>query len=147
MNALAECIKAIQGKTCNAGNSQAVQDLQRIVDTTQAHVQANLHKFKKTTTPAKIHNMQRVLWVKAPPSDHIPHTNENRQITHSMHLQAPILRVPTDIPTVKPISVPLVTTTIKPRSKPTTFAAESSKCEHHLSDKQHNYAMPLLLPA
>ncbi len=30
MNALAECIKAIQGMTGNARNSQVAQDLQRI---------------------------------------------------------------------------------------------------------------------
>jgi hypothetical protein len=48
-----------------------------------------------------------------------------------MHLQAPMPRVSTDIPTVKPISVPLITTTIEPRSKHTILAAESSKCKHH----------------
>ncbi len=48
-----------------------------------------------------------------------------------MQPQAPIQRVPTDIPAVKPISVPLVTTTIKLISKPTTLAAKSSKCKRH----------------
>ncbi len=131
MQALAECVKAIQGMTGNARNTQAAQDLHRIVDTTQAPVQANPHKFDKTTTPDDIHNMQQVLRVQAPPSDLIPHTNDNRQITRSMHSKAPILRVPTDISKVKPISVPLITTTIEPRSKPTTLDAESSKRERH----------------
>jgi hypothetical protein len=108
MNALAECVKATQGITGNARNSQAAQELLHIGDATQAHVQANPHKFDKTTTPAYIHNMQQASRVQAPPSNHIPHTNDNRQITHSMQPQASIPRVPTDIPKVKPISVPLI---------------------------------------
>jgi hypothetical protein len=58
MHALAECVKAIQGMTGNARNSQAAQDLQRIVDATQAHVQTNSHKFEETITPDDIHNTQ-----------------------------------------------------------------------------------------
>jgi hypothetical protein len=58
MNTLADCIKTIQGMTGNAKSSQAVQDLQCIVDATQAHIQVNPHKFDKTITPANIHNMQ-----------------------------------------------------------------------------------------
>jgi hypothetical protein len=131
MNALAECVKAIQGITSNARNSKAAQVLQHI-NATQVHVQANPHKFDETTTPDDIHNMQQVPRVQAPPSNHIPHTNDNRQITHSMHLQAPILRVPNDILTFKSISAPLAATTIKPRGKPTTLAAELSKYECHL---------------
>jgi hypothetical protein len=117
--------------TGNARNSQAAQDLQHILDATQAHVQANPHKFNKTTSPADIHIRQRVLRVQAPPSNHTPHTNDNRQITRFMHPQAPIPRVTTDISTVEPISMPLVTTTIEPRSKPTTLAAKSSNRECH----------------
>ncbi len=37
MHTLAECVKAIQGMTCKARNSQAAQDLQHIIDATQAH--------------------------------------------------------------------------------------------------------------
>ncbi len=85
----------------------------------------------KTITPDDIYNMQQVTWVQAPPSVHIPHTNDNRQITGSMHPQAPILRVPIAIPRDKPISVPLVATTTKPSSKPTTLAANSSKRKRH----------------
>jgi hypothetical protein len=44
-----------------------------------------------------------------------------------MQLQALIPRVPTDIPTVKHISAPLIATITKPSSKPTTLAAELSK--------------------
>jgi hypothetical protein len=116
MNTLAECVKAIQGMAGNARNSQATQDLQCFVDATQAHVQANPKKFDETTTLDNIHNMQQVPRVQAPPSNHLAHTNDNRQIMCSMHPQAPIPRVPTDIPTVKPTSVPLVATTIEPRS-------------------------------
>jgi hypothetical protein len=80
MHTLAECVKAIQGMTGKARNSQAAQDLQRIVDAAQAHVQTNPHKFDKTITLDNIQNMQQVLRVQAPPSVHIPHTNDNRQI-------------------------------------------------------------------
>jgi hypothetical protein len=131
MNTLADCVKAIQGMTGNVRNSQAMQDLQCVVDATQAHVQVNPHKFHKTTIPDIFHNMQWVLRVQAPPSDHIPHTNDNRWPTCSMHPQAPFPMVPTDIPTVTPISVPLVATAIEPRSKPTTLAAKSSKRKRH----------------
>jgi hypothetical protein len=40
MHALADCIKALQGMTGSARNSQAAQDLQQIIDATRAHVQA-----------------------------------------------------------------------------------------------------------
>jgi hypothetical protein len=127
MHALAECIKAIQGMMGKARNSQAAQDLQGIVDATQAQVQTNPHKFEETITPDNICNTQRVPRLQTPSSIPIPHTNDNRQITHSMHPQAPIPRVPTYIPTFKPIGGPLVATTIEPSSKPTTLAAELSK--------------------
>jgi hypothetical protein len=78
MYALAECAKAIQGMTGKARTSQAAQDLQHIVDTTQAHVQTNPHQFEETITLDNIHNTQQVLRVKAPPSVPIPHTNDNR---------------------------------------------------------------------
>jgi hypothetical protein len=51
MQALAERIKAIQGMTSKDRNSQAAQDLQHIVDATQARVQTNLHQFEETITP------------------------------------------------------------------------------------------------
>ena len=40
MHALANCIKALQGMTGSARNSQAAQDLQQIIDATQANIQA-----------------------------------------------------------------------------------------------------------
>jgi hypothetical protein len=43
MQALAECIKVIQGMTGKARNSQAAQDLQCITDATQARIQTNPH--------------------------------------------------------------------------------------------------------
>jgi hypothetical protein len=58
MHALAECIKAIQGMIGKARNSQAAQDLKRIVDATQAHVKTNHHKFEETITPDDICNTQ-----------------------------------------------------------------------------------------
>jgi hypothetical protein len=131
MQALAECIKAIQGMMSKARNSQVAQDLQCIIDATQAHVQTNPHQFEETITPDYICNTQRVQRVQAPASIPIPHTNDNRQITWSMQLQAPIPRVPTDIPTVKPISTPCIATITESSSKPTTLVAELSKCKRH----------------
>jgi hypothetical protein len=130
MQALAECFKAIQGMTGKARNSQDAQDLQRIVDATQARVQTYPHQFEETITPDHFCNMQQVPRVNAPASMPIPHTNDNRQITQSMQPQAPILRVPTDIPIFKPISAPRDATITKPSHKPTTSVAESSKCKH-----------------
>jgi hypothetical protein len=120
MQALAECVKAIQGMTGKAKNSQAAQDLQHIVDATQACTQTNPHQFEETITPDYICNMQQVPRVQALASIPIPHTDDNRQITCSMQPQAPMPRVSTDIPTVKPISMPRVATITKSSSKPTT---------------------------
>ncbi len=90
MHTLAECIKPIQGMTGKARNSQAAQDLQRIIDAAQAHIQTNPHRFKETSTPDHFCNTQRVPRVNAPASMPIPPTNDNRQITQSMQPQAPI---------------------------------------------------------
>jgi hypothetical protein len=40
MHGLADCVKALHGMTSSTRNSQTAQDLQRIIDATQAHVQA-----------------------------------------------------------------------------------------------------------
>jgi hypothetical protein len=132
MHALADCIKAIQGMIGKARNSQAAQDLQCIVDATQAHLQANPNKFEETITPDDSCNMQQVPRVQAPPDIPKPNADDNRQITRSMQLQSPVPRVPTNNP---PISAPLVKTTIKPSGKlahtagikPFTLSANSSK--------------------
>jgi hypothetical protein len=129
MQALAEYVKAIQGMTGKDKNSQAAQDLQCIVDATQACIQTNPHQFEETITPDHFCNTQQVPRVQAPASIPVPHTDDNRQITHSMQPQAPIPRVPTDIPKVKPISAPCITTITKSSSKPITLAAELSKCK------------------
>jgi hypothetical protein len=50
-----------------------------------------------------------------------------------MHLQTPILRIPTDIPRAKPISAPLVATTIEPSSELTTLDWDYNKRQAHLS--------------
>jgi hypothetical protein len=141
MQALAKCVKAIQGMTGKARNSQAPQDLQCVVDATQACLQTNPHRFEETITPDHFCNTQRVPRVQAPASIPIPHTNVNRRITCSMQPQAPIPRVPTDTPRVKPISMPRIATITESSSKPTTLAAESSKCncQHkHWSSQLHN---------
>jgi hypothetical protein len=145
MHRLAECVKTIQGMTGKARNSKAAQDLQRIIDAAQAHVQSNPHRFKETITPDHFCNTQRVPRVNAPASMPIPPTNDNRQITQSMQSQAPIPRMPSVIPTVKPISAPCVVTTTKSNRKPTTFIAESSKrecqCKQRAS-RLHNAVPP-----
>ncbi len=46
MQALAECVKAIQGMAGKTRKSQAAQDLQHIVDATQACIQTNPHRFE-----------------------------------------------------------------------------------------------------
>jgi hypothetical protein len=94
MHALADCIKALQGMMGSTGNSQAAQDLQRIIDATQAHVQAQPDRFKDTATPSATPNMQRVLRVQTPPSVPTPHIDDNRRITRSMLTQTPVPRVP-----------------------------------------------------
>ncbi len=58
MQALAECVKVIQGMTGKDRNSQAAQDLQCIVDATQACIQTNLHQFEETITPDYIRKTQ-----------------------------------------------------------------------------------------
>jgi hypothetical protein len=58
MHALADCIKALHGMTSSARNSQAAQDLQRIIDATQAHVQARPNRFEGVATPSTTPNMQ-----------------------------------------------------------------------------------------
>jgi hypothetical protein len=129
MQALAECVKAIQGMTGKSRNSEAAQDLQGIVDAAQSHIQTNPHQFDKTITPDHFCNTQQVPRVNAPASMPIPHTNDNRQITQSMQPQAPIPRVPTVIPTVKPISASHVAIITESSRKPATLVAESPKCK------------------
>ncbi len=79
MQALEECIKTIQGMMGKDRNSQAAQDLQRIVNTTQACVQTNLHPYDETSTPDHISKMQQVPRVQTPASTPIPHTTCKRR--------------------------------------------------------------------
>jgi hypothetical protein len=58
MHTLAECVKAIQRMTGKASNSQAAQDLQCIIDATQAHLQANPNIFEEIVNPDNNCNMQ-----------------------------------------------------------------------------------------
>ena len=81
MQALAECVKAIQGMMGKARYSQAVQDLQCIIESTLVCIQTNPHQFEETITPDHFCNMQQAPRVNAPASMPIPHTNDNRQIT------------------------------------------------------------------
>ncbi len=78
MQSLAKCVKAIQGMMGKDRNSQATQDLQRIVDATQACVQKNLHQFEETITRDYICKTQQVPRVQTPASTPIPHTKDNR---------------------------------------------------------------------
>jgi hypothetical protein len=58
MHTLADCVKTLQGMTSSARNSQAAQDLQRIIEATKAHVQAQPGQFKAAATPSATPNMQ-----------------------------------------------------------------------------------------
>ena len=66
MHALADCVNALQKMTSNTRNSQAAQDLQRIVDATKAHVQERPNRFKDVATLSDTPNMQRVQRVQTP---------------------------------------------------------------------------------
>jgi hypothetical protein len=94
MHALADCVKILKGMTRSARNSLAAQDLQQIIDATQAHIQAQPDRFEDTATPPATTNMQQVPRVQTPTSVPTPHNDDNRRITRSMLMQTPILRVP-----------------------------------------------------
>jgi hypothetical protein len=111
MHALADCVKALQGMTSNARNSQAAHDLQRIIETTTAHIQAQPDRFADTATSSTNLNLQRVPRVQTPnmarvpraqalPNGPAPNTDDNRRITRSMMLAQQ--------------SVPRVHSTVKP---------------------------------
>ncbi len=84
MHALADCIKALQGMTGSARNSQTAQDLQWIIDATQANIQAQPECFKDNATPSANPHMQRVPRVQPPLSVLTPHINVNRRIPRSI---------------------------------------------------------------
>jgi hypothetical protein len=56
MHALADCVKAVHGMMSSARNSQAAQDLQLILNATQAHVQARPDRFEDIATPSATPN-------------------------------------------------------------------------------------------
>ena len=66
MHALADCVKALQGMTSSARNSQAAQDLHRIIEATKAHVQAHPERLADVATSSTTPNMQRVPRVQTP---------------------------------------------------------------------------------
>ncbi len=95
MHALADCVKALHGMTSSARNSQTAQDTQRIIDATQAHVQARTDRFEDIATPSATPNMQRVPRVQTPNMPQVPrvqtppsvpaiHTDDNKRIARSM---------------------------------------------------------------
>jgi len=97
MHALADCIKALQGMTSSARNSQAAHNLQCIIEATKAHVQARPDCIEDVATLSTTSNMQRVLRVQTPdmprvPRVHFPpgvpatHTDDTKRITRSMLL-------------------------------------------------------------
>jgi hypothetical protein len=107
MHALADCVKALQGMTGSARNSRAAQDLQQIIDATQANIQAQPQCFKDNATPSPNPYTQWVTRVQPPPSVPTPHINVNIRITHSMLMQTPVPRVPSNgAPTNKPTNMP-----------------------------------------
>jgi hypothetical protein len=86
MQALAECIKAIQGMTGKARKTQAAQDLQCIIDATQARIQT-FHTNLKKPLPQTIfaHAMSSE---GACTSKHSPTTNQGQQMNHLLHATA-----------------------------------------------------------
>jgi len=114
MHALADCVKALQGMTSNARNSQAAQDLHRIIEA-KAHIQAQPDCLAEVTTSSTTHkmqrvprvqtpNMSRVPRVQVPPNVHAANTIDNRRITCSLLTQPSVPRVhkpvtPTNMPT------------------------------------------------
>jgi hypothetical protein len=107
MHALADCVKALQGMTGSARNSQAAQDLQQIINTTQANIQARPERFKDNATPYANPHTQWVLRVQPPLSVPTPHIDANRRIMRSMLTQTPVPRVPSNgAPTKKPTNMP-----------------------------------------
>jgi hypothetical protein len=116
MHVLADCIKDIQGLT---GKARTSQDLQQIVDATQAHLQAHPNKFEETTTPDATRNTQQVPRVQAPPRVPTTHINDNRRITRSMRPKPSVPRVPNNKPTSKPTSAPSIKPTNEPTRNPT----------------------------
>jgi len=58
MHELADCVKALQGMTRNTRNSQAAQDLHRIIEATKAHVQAQPDRLTEGATSSTTHKMQ-----------------------------------------------------------------------------------------
>jgi hypothetical protein len=114
MHPLADCVKALQGMTSSARNSQAAQDLQRIIEATKVQVQAqpdcladvatssttpNTQQVPRVQTP----NMSQVPRVQVPPNVPATNTDDNRRVTPSMLAQPPVSRhstvTPTNIPT------------------------------------------------
>jgi hypothetical protein len=98
MHALADCVKALQGMTSSARNLQAAQDLQRIIEATKAHVQAQPDRFKGVVTPSATPNIQQVPRVQTPNMPQVPrvhalpsvpatHTDDNKRTTCSMIVQ------------------------------------------------------------
>ncbi len=69
---------------------------------------------------------------------------------HSMQLQPPVLRVPTNKPICKPTGIPLVETTNYPTGKPTRalgikptiLPANLSKCKRLRKWQAPHFAMP-----
>jgi hypothetical protein len=108
MHALADCVKALQGMTSCAINSQAAQDLQRIIEATKAHVLAQPNRLENVATPSATPNLQRVPRMQTPNMPQVPrvqtpssvpatHTNDNKRITHSMLAQPSVPRVLSNI--------------------------------------------------
>jgi len=108
MHELADCVKAIQGMTSKARNSQAAQDLQRIIEATKAHVQARPDQFEDVAASSTNHNMQhiprvqtpnisRVPRVQVPPNVPATNNNDNRRLTRSMIAQPSVPRVHTPV--------------------------------------------------
>jgi hypothetical protein len=94
MCALANCVKAIHGMAGKDRTSPATKDLQHIVDTTQAHIKAQLKLFEHTATPTDNPREQRVPRVQTTAGVPMPHTEINRRVMRVMSMSPPVPRVP-----------------------------------------------------
>ncbi len=84
MQALAKCIKAIQGMTGKDRNSQAPQDLQHFANATQACILTNLHQFEESSTPDYIRkNATSSEGADTSKHSHTPY--QRQQMNHVLH--------------------------------------------------------------
>ena len=112
IHALADCVKALKGMTSSARNSQAAQDLQRIIEATNAHVQAHPDRLADVATASHKPSTQQVPRVQAP-AGNTTNNIDNRRTTRSMKEQPTAPRGQTPVPRVHTTAMNAPTATTK----------------------------------